>query len=25
MGYPEVLECLNISGEYDFLLKVVIE
>jgi len=25
MGYPEVLECLNISGEYDFLLKVVVE
>jgi len=25
LGYPEVLECLNISGEYDFLLKVVVE
>ena len=25
MGFPEVLECLNISGEYDFLLKVVVE
>lgn len=25
MGYTEVLECLNISGEYDFLLKVVVE
>ncbi len=24
-GYPEVLECLNISGDYDFLLKVVVE
>lgn len=25
MGYTEVLECLNISGEYDFLLKVVVD
>lgn len=24
MGYDEVLECLNISGEYDFMLKIVV-
>jgi DNA-binding Lrp family transcriptional regulator len=25
MAFPEVTECFNISGDYDFLLKVVVE
>ena len=24
MAIPEVLECFNISGDYDFLLKIVV-
>lgn len=25
IAFPEVVECLNISGDYDFLLKVVVD
>lgn len=25
MRFPEVTECFNISGDYDFLLKIVVE
>jgi len=25
MGFPEVLECYNISGQFDFMLKIVSE
>lgn len=24
MKFPEVLECLNVSGDYDFILKIVV-